>query len=238
MSSYINCPVTAKALNGPLVLPPGVFCTNSQQNYTILPAQPTGTTYNWSLNPPSGGSIISGQGTSTVTIQWNNNPITINLMCTVKICNDSLSKGQMATLNAPIPANISQLGQLCPGDSVQLSAGPGPYNAASWSPGGAGTPIWAYNAGLYVVTTTDFNGCQSTDSYNVNALPAPVASISTASPLTHMCAYYLRHCDPNRAYQYELYLSMVLQWVTRNGSHHGRIYAHCRSRLYTRLIYL
>ncbi|MFN8318921.1 MAG: PKD domain-containing protein [Saprospiraceae bacterium] len=184
MSSYINCPVTAKALNGPLVLPPGVFCTNSQQNYTILPAQPTGTTYNWSLNPPSGGSIISGQGTSTVTIQWNNNPITINLMCTVKICNDSLSKGQMATLNAPIPANISQLGQLCPGDSVQLSAGPGPYNAASWSPGGAGTPIWAYNAGLYVVTTTDFNGCQSTDSYNVNALPAPVASISTASPLT------------------------------------------------------
>ena len=147
MSSYINCPVTAKALNGPLVLPPGVFCTNSQQNYTILPAQPTGTTYNWSLNPPSGG-IISGQGTSTVTIQWNNNPITINLMCTVKICNDSLSKGQMATLNAPIPANISQLGQLCPGDSVQLSAGPGPYNAASWSPGGAGTPIWAYNAGF------------------------------------------------------------------------------------------
>lgn len=184
MSAYINCPVTPKSLNGPLMLAPGTFCVNTQQSYTVTPAQPVGTFYNWSINPPSSGSIIGGQGSPTVTIQWNNNPITVFLKCTANLCNDSISVIQMANLNAPVAANISQLGQLCPGDSVQLSAGSGPYMNASWSPSGSGSPIWAYSAGLYVVTTTDNNGCQSTDSYNLNALPAPVASISTSNPLT------------------------------------------------------
>ncbi len=184
MSAYISCPVTAKTLNGPLSFAPGNYCTNSQQSYTILPAQPAGTQFNWMVSPMASGSIIAGQGSQNITVQWNNTPGPVTLACKVKICNDSITYTQMPNLNAPVAANITQTGQLCPGDSVQLSAGPGPYASAMWTPAASGINIWAYNAGLYVVTTTDNNGCQSTDSYNVNALPSPIASISTADPLT------------------------------------------------------
>ncbi|MBK8699010.1 MAG: PKD domain-containing protein [Saprospiraceae bacterium] len=183
MSTYINCPLTVKTLSGPLSLLPASYCINTQQSYTLAPVQDPSATYTWSLMPASSGSIVSGQGSATINVQWNNTPGPVLLKCTVKLCNDSLVYMGNPVLNAPVPANISQIGMLCPGDSVMLSAGPGPYASAMWSPSGTGTPIYAYNAGLYVVTTTDNNGCQSTDSYNLNALPGPTASISSGNSL-------------------------------------------------------
>lgn len=178
------CPVVKKQVNGPLTLTTSPSCINIQSNYSIGPPQQPGATFNWSIAPASAGSVIAGQGSPNITVQWNNTPGNVTLNCWVKICNDSLLLSQMLLLKAPIAANISQIGMLCPGVSVQLNAGAGPYTSANWTPAAVGTTITVSTPGLYVVTTTDMMGCQSTDSYQLNSLPGPLASISTAGPTT------------------------------------------------------
>ncbi|PSJ74815.1 hypothetical protein C7N43_22065 [Sphingobacteriales bacterium UPWRP_1] len=52
----------------PVITGNNTVCGNTTEVYTT-PAGPPGTTYVWTV---TGGTIISGQGTNTVTIQWNN----------------------------------------------------------------------------------------------------------------------------------------------------------------------
>lgn len=181
MSSSISCPITKRTLNGPLTLTGGNYCINSVQPYSIGPVQDPLATYTWSItNFNTDGSVFSGQGSPNVQIQWNNTPGSANIRCVVKLCGDSLVLLQPITLQAPILPNIVQTGVLCNGMNATLSPGAGPFTSATWSggtPSGLNTSV--SSAGLYVVTTTDINGCTAKDSYTVNAIPAPYTTIST-----------------------------------------------------------
>ncbi|OWY24839.1 hypothetical protein C7N43_27915 [Sphingobacteriales bacterium UPWRP_1] len=51
----------------PVISGNNMACAN--QTYTYSTPAITGSTYNWTV---TGGTIISGQGTNTITVQWNN----------------------------------------------------------------------------------------------------------------------------------------------------------------------
>ncbi|MDD4847983.1 MAG: hypothetical protein PHR53_04365 [Bacteroidales bacterium] len=46
-------------------------CANSTQTYEVLGG--AGTTYTWTITPPESGTILSGQGSNKITVQWNGN---------------------------------------------------------------------------------------------------------------------------------------------------------------------
>ncbi|MBK9735142.1 MAG: PKD domain-containing protein [Saprospiraceae bacterium] len=226
MSSSITCQVTAKTLNGPLTLSTGPLCTNSTQMYTISPPQDPNTVFNWTISASNRGSVVGGQGTATVTIQWNNIPGPVTINCIATLCNNTLPLNVNLNLNNAIPANITQTGTLCPGGSVTLNAGVGPYSGALWSPSASGSTITVTNTGSYIVTTTDLNGCKSTDSYVLNGVPGPVASISTSN-VEQFCVLpvvppgfgnvtYTALTNPN--YTYQWYCNNTLQIGQTNST--------------------
>ena len=68
---------------------------------------------------------MSGQGTTNVDVQWNNDAGPVTLIAKTYLCGDSLVATLPLTLTAAPPPNILVSGLLCPGDSVELDAGPG-----------------------------------------------------------------------------------------------------------------
>ncbi|OWY21978.1 hypothetical protein C7N43_06050 [Sphingobacteriales bacterium UPWRP_1] len=70
---YAQLYVTVNPTPAPAIAQNGVtgsfanVCAN--QTYTYSTPAITGSTYNWTV---TGGTIISGQGTNTITVQWNN----------------------------------------------------------------------------------------------------------------------------------------------------------------------
>lgn len=177
-SEAIQIDPVAKTINGPLTISGPNGCINSVQNYTGGPAQHPDATYDWSVTPPEAGSVIGGQSTPNVQIQWNNDPIIANLNLRVAICGDTAAVSQIIPLSAPSVPNITQIGDLCPGVSATLDAGSG-FSSYNWSNGSNTQTTTITASGTYTVTTTDANGCEAVDSYQAQALSGPVADIST-----------------------------------------------------------
>jgi PKD repeat protein len=73
------CSSIVRIINVVATAPPACNITSSTGNFsacangTVTYSAAAGfNNYNWSINPSSAGSIISGQGTSSVTVQWHN----------------------------------------------------------------------------------------------------------------------------------------------------------------------
>lgn len=86
------------------------------------------------------------------------------------------SDGYITLLPRPAQPVISPAGPVtfCEGDSAQLSA-PSGLTAYLWSTGSADPDIWVKQDGMYAVSVTDQNGCQSlpSDSVMVMEIPNP-----------------------------------------------------------------
>lgn len=171
--------VDAKTIEGPLSFTLNNGCINAQESYSLSPAQHPDATYFWEVTPSTSGSIIAGQGSPTIDIQWNNDPGLVALKATVYLCNDSLSIQDSILLLEPVEPEITQTGTLCPGNTVDLCVNTPGITAWEWSTGATTQCIQPTVAGIYAVTTTDSNGCQKTVAYTLEDFPAPVASIST-----------------------------------------------------------
>lgn len=183
MSDPIQVTVLPKTLNGPLNITGPAACTNSIKSYSATPAQHPDATYNWTVSPITAGSVVMGQGTPNVMVQWNNNPGSATLILTVKLCHDSLVKMLPINLIAPVVPNITQNGVLCPGGTATLDAGAG-FTSYAWSTSSTMQTTTISSGGSYVVTTTDANGCTALDTYQANAVPGPTALITTGNSTT------------------------------------------------------
>ncbi len=180
-SDTILLNVNAKQLNGPLTITGPTGCINSVQNYTGGPAQHPDATYLWTVLPATAGSITGGQGTPNAQIQWNNTPGAASLQLKVYLCNDSLVASLPFVLNAAATPVITQTGVLCPGASATLDAGAG-FTAYAWSTFATSQTISINTGGIYIVTTTDANGCTAVGTFQAIPNGGPVASISTSDP--------------------------------------------------------
>ena len=77
----------------------------------------------------------------------------------------------------PVDPEITGLSTICEGQDVILDAGPG-FMSYSWSDsGGSGQTASFSGSGTYMVTTTDSNGCEGSDSFTVTEQTAPDAGI-------------------------------------------------------------
>jgi len=75
-------PVNIAVIDSPMPIVTGTtaICTGQTETYTTT--DNVGSTYQWELTNPSMGTIISGQGTASVTIQWNGTPAVGSLTVT------------------------------------------------------------------------------------------------------------------------------------------------------------
>lgn len=168
----------AVAIVEPLVISGGGDCTNSIASYTLSTTQPADAEIFWDVMDPIDGSIISGQGTYDIDVQWNNTPGPAEIQLTVTLCGISVTESYFVNLNAATVPVVTQTGNLCPGGSATLSA-PGAFTSWDWSTGDTGSSTSISSAGLYSLTTVDLLGCEATVFYTAEEYGVPVASIST-----------------------------------------------------------
>jgi hypothetical protein len=142
------------------------------------------TTYDWTVTGDL--SIVSGQGTPTITVTGNAGSGTVFVHGTNVCASGANSDTIMVTIFAlpTVEANTTE-SAVCTGESVTLT--------------GSGTDDYVWDNGVsngvafepaatttYTVTATDTNGCENTDAITVTVNLLPVVSLSS-SPAGIVC---------------------------------------------------
>jgi PKD repeat protein len=182
ISAPISLSITPKQINGPLSLSGTGSCTNALGSYTLSPTQNPEAIITWSVSPALAGSVVAGQGTDSVQIQWNNTAGLVTLTATVELCGQTQTISQNINLTAALVPVISQIGILCPGVTATLDAGPG-YSSYAWSNGSTAQTTTIAAGGAYSVQVLDPSGCPASATFNAVAQPGPVANLSPAGPV-------------------------------------------------------
>ncbi len=172
-SNAPNCSVPAGTLTMTSATPGAVsgttsVCVDGNGVYTITGGTlPSGTTITWSISPSSLGTIISGQGTNSITVLWHGQtgsgpwgPATINASTG---CGNATALGGIM-IYPKFAMTIATTGlDVCQTGGMSLTANGAPGGATySWSPGGASTQTITgiTTPGTYVVTATA-GGCSA-----------------------------------------------------------------------------
>ncbi len=218
-STPVGITAAAKTLLPLTSLAPATACINQVQTYSILPGQHPETNYHWTISPATAGSVIAGQGSEQVDIQWNNSNGNAAITVVAELCGQTETYTENLMLNVPSQPMISQSNGLCPGVSATLSVNPSLFSAATWSPGGAGFSITITNSGTYVVNTTDLNACEAVTSYTAQQQVAPTVLLARQGPEVYCVPQsvgttvnLLAFNNPN--YTFQWYCNGVLQAET------------------------
>lgn len=160
-------------------------CVNDMYSYSV--PYLNGAGYSWSVNPPQAGSIIYGQGTSGISIEFTTTgPVTIT--CNTYLCTNPIVSTFNVIVNPSPKPTITSAGYMCPvGGSVTLAT-TGGYQSYSWSPSGAtGQTAIVSTPGYHIVYVTAKNGCVGKEKIYVPLQKAPIAHISTPDRI-HYCS--------------------------------------------------
>jgi hypothetical protein len=159
---------------------PQVICLQSVEPYEVdAPNGTPGSTYTWSVTSPGfTGSIISGQGTNEIMIDWGSTPIgtyvlqviETNLGCpglpvtlNIEITEITLTEG-----TSPVNCNGGADGSA----DITVNGGVSPYSYI-WSNGTTTEDLTGLAAGSYTVTVTDANQCTATESVVIDDSSVP-----------------------------------------------------------------
>jgi len=175
--------VTIDSAYRPQIIGPTSICIGEGAENYSTPFDDS-VSYHWVV---SNGTFVTGQGTNSVMIQWNDATFGIGTLTLI----DSVWHGCVdtvtitITIDATLHPVITAIGPLsfCVGDSVTLDAGSG-YKSYQWLKDG-GTITDATNeflrvaqSGNYSVTVTSSGGCSgSSQTVGVNVFPLPAQPI-------------------------------------------------------------
>ena len=180
----------------PVITGPSVYCIGDP-NVRYSFSQPifNGANYVWNV---SGGNIISGQGSSSIEVRWNQSQSvgTVSLVIEYGICPVPLVTPYQVAIN-PVPnPSIGIPNPICVGSPLTFSGSGGP--TYSWSfPGNSNldltnltAPVVTYNSeGIYNASlTVTSNGCAATSTVNFTVNPLPIAFVTTPDDNT-FCTY-------------------------------------------------
>lgn len=154
---------------------PDTSCRNSVTTYSV-PTDPS-VAYMWFIN---GGSIDSGQGTSSVRVTWNRSG-TISVRVSKQLPNGNqctFTETKFVFVRSRVkPALIYTRSSFCEGQSILLDASPG-YKRYRWSNGQTSETIVVTQPGLFWVEAEDSSGCWGiSDSLPVVVNPNPKVTI-------------------------------------------------------------
>ncbi len=146
-----------------------VFCsTNNLTNISYSVTTQPNATYNWTV---VGGTIVTGNNTSAITVNWNAAATTHEVRlqaCNSFGCGNTFVKA-IAIAPAPVAAITTSTGvdSFCFGDSLTLTANSGTYSYL-WNTGSSDQSLVVGMGGNYVVTVTDNQtGCTDNTQKNV-----------------------------------------------------------------------
>ncbi len=172
---------------------PDHVCLYSTEDYWVN--NTLGSTYTWVLS--GGGTITTGQGTSTIQVNWTSVGDYI-LTVTETLTNTTLCIGNPVILNiivdaVPTAAITPDPAVLCADGSLNMNGNPtggsGTYTTHAWTGAGAAylsatniqNPVFSgAPAGTYalIYTVTDNSGCIGTDNITVTVNAVPTAAIT------------------------------------------------------------
>lgn len=185
-SSSISLPVTN--VPTPTISPNVTVCRDQQVTYTATGSLPVGS-YTWSISPAAAGTILTGQGSNTVTILWHGTatPGTSTATISLVVCNYPAIT-QNVTITTPAAGTITQSGTLCPSGITLTVSG---FTCSQYQ--------WLLNGVPYDTTATPSTLATLPGSYAVRCLtgcggyattfipnqPLPNASISANGPTAY-----------------------------------------------------
>lgn len=151
-----------------------IVCAGQPFSYTITPVP--GAAAQWTV---VGGTIISGQGTETIGIQWGNGSsgiIEVDLADTVTSCTGKAIL--TVTISPAISPTITGARAICDGDTLTLSATAG-FATYQWSNGDSLQSYIKVTAkGDYWVKAISAGGCTTySDTVTIVVHPVPKVNI-------------------------------------------------------------
>ncbi|MDI1233974.1 MAG: PKD domain-containing protein [bacterium] len=176
-------PMAPTAITGPTTV-----CANSTN--IAYSTTSIGDDFVWSINSPLAGSIISGNHTNAVNVQWNNYIGTAWLVVKRMVCNTFRKDSILITIGAPPTPVITAPTTVCQGSTMSASSAGAASYAWNFGDGftGSGSPVpHIYNSpGNFVITLVATYGgsCpgSSTVTKPISVLPKPNVTISTPDP--------------------------------------------------------
>lgn len=144
-------------------------------------------------NSNGAASVSASGGTPGYNYVWNNgqtgtaiSSLTSGTYSVVITDANGCTSAQSVTVTQPaaLSASVTPFGIPCSigtGSATVTGGGGTPGYTYSWSNGQSGASITGLAMGNYSVLVTDANGCFATQSFTINASPAPVASFTVAN---------------------------------------------------------
>jgi gliding motility-associated-like protein len=226
-AAYIQIPIVSSAVT---IAGPERVCRGEQSVYSVPPFE--GTTFNWTVSPF--GTIIAGQGTPSVTIEWFNGPIPAAAqLVSVDYSNCYLGCGGSGQLDVQIKPEYYLTGtiEVCENGTAdyavvntQSNIGfPANFSVVAsdgstvWTSPGAGPSFainWTFGPGDYTVVAVPQNPldyCTPVAEFPVKVLATP-AAVSNIVGQSAIC--------PGIAYTYRVPSPLVGQryrWSVTNG---------------------
>ncbi len=170
-------PITG-AINGPAGI-----CVSDTGTFSVT--NTAGSSYNWTI---TGGNVVSGNGTNSITANWNGsgNAVVTVIETNSFGCSDTVSYN--VTVNTLPNVSAGTDTEVCLGQGVTLNASGGVNY--SWSPSTGLSNPNVFNpvaspssSTVYAVLVTDANGCKNTDSVLVTVNPLPVITLTPNSSI-------------------------------------------------------
>lgn len=167
-------------------------CQGVTENYFVN--NTAGSTYTWSIVPASGGTISSGQGTSSINILWAGSPGTyvVNVVETdANNCTGPTRSVNVTVHETPTPA-ITGPATACTGTSGIYSTTGTASSTYAWSVTGQGTIAsggntnaatinWTTSGNATVTVIETLGTCSATANYSVTVNTTPAPSITGVS---------------------------------------------------------
>lgn len=156
---------------------PSFSCPGSNETYSITTV-PGASSYTWTI--PSGWSLNSGQGSSSINVTTGTNSGNI-LVQACNTCGCSADQTLAVTIS-DLASTISSTPEICNGScdgtaSVVASGGQPPYTY-SWSNGCSSSTCTSLCAGSYDVTISDQSSCQIINNVSVSTGPSTSAGFT------------------------------------------------------------
>lgn len=190
--------------------------TESKGKTYSVPQGDPGTQYTWTITPVTYGSVVKGQSTNEVDVDWHRRG-TVTLRVRVVGPNgcERDSALTIAIQDSLKPTITSATGySMCQGDSLVLDAGSG-YTTYAWYEGGQQVGTSRYfvtrRASTYQVRVNNGSCAGSSESVTTFVNPLPTATISQDQP-----GILTGKTDAQQA-TYQWYDASVAPWRTLAG---------------------